>query len=234
MPAIYKFAFAFLSLWCSITAARAETVTLPLQKFTASSSMELRCTHSLQSLSIPVPERWKLRKAALLLRYTVSNNLIGDLSQMTIRVNDEPISQTKLNPLNPSMLTDIQIPVTYLKPGYNRLDFEVIQHHLSGKCELPCAPDLWTNVSLMESTLQIEYDLKPLPLKLGEVAGLIFDPKQFPEAASQYRYRGCDSGLCYPGRHCRFRYCAALRLPQGQVRVFQSDQTRHGQCRDRI
>lgn len=178
-----KFAIACLPALCLIAAAHAETITLPLQKFTASSSMDMRCIHGIQSLSIPIPERWKLRKAVLSLRYTVSNNLLGDISQMTIKVNDEPIAQTKLNQQNPSALTDIQIPVTHLKPGYNTLDFDVVQHYLRGQCELSCAPDLWTNVSLTESTLQIEYDLKPLPLKLGEATGLIFDPKQFPEAA---------------------------------------------------
>ena len=178
-----KFALAILTASCLIAVARAETVTLPLQKFTASPGMEMRCIHSTQGLSIPVPDRWKLRKAVLSLRYTVSNNLMGEISQMTIKINGEPIAQTKLNPQNPNALTDITIPVAHFKPGYNALDFEVVQHYLSGKCEQACAPDLWTNVSLLDSTLQLEYDLNPLPLKLGEVTGLIFDPKQFPEAA---------------------------------------------------
>ncbi len=183
MSIMKKLAITFLPALCFIAAARAETITLPLQKFTALSSMEMRCTSGTQSVSIPVPDRWKIRKAVLSLRYTVSNNVLGDLSQMTVRINDEPIAQTKLNQQNPSALTDIQIPVTHLKPGYNTLDFDVVQHYLRGQCELPCGPDLWTNISLMDSTLQIEYDLKPLPLKLGEVTGLIFDAKQFPEAA---------------------------------------------------
>lgn len=182
MITMKKIAFIFLSLFCLTAPARAETISLPLQKFTALSNMEIRCTHGTQSLSIPIPDRWKLRKATLSLRYTVSSNLIGNLSQMTLRINGEPVAQTKLNPQNPSALSDFAIPVTHLKPGYNTLDFDVVQHHLSGECELPCAPDLWTNVSLMDSSLHIEYDLKPLPLKLGEVTGLIFDPKQFPEA----------------------------------------------------
>lgn len=175
-------ALIFLAFLCLIAPARAETISLPLHKFTASSTMEIRCIHGSQNLSIPIPERWRLRKATLSLRYTISNNLIGDLSQMTLKINGEPIAQTKLNPQNPSVLTEIAIPVSHLKPGYNTLDFDVVQHHLSGQCELPCAPDLWTNVSLTDSSLQIEYDLNPLPLKLGEVTGLIFDPRQFPEA----------------------------------------------------
>lgn len=183
MSIMNKFAIACMPALCFIATAHAETITLPLQKFTALSSMEMRCTSGTQSLSIPIPERWKIRKAVLSLRHTVSNNVLGDLSQMTVRINDEPIAQTKLNQQNPSTLTDIQIPVTHLKPGYNTIDFDVVQHYLRGQCELPCGPDLWTNISLVDSTLQIEYDLKPLPLKLGEVTGLIFDAKQFPEAA---------------------------------------------------
>ncbi|MDH4216552.1 MAG: cellulose biosynthesis cyclic di-GMP-binding regulatory protein BcsB, partial [Gallionella sp.] len=171
-----------MSVLCS-SAARAETITLPLQKFTPSSTMEIRCTQGTQSLSIPIPDRWNLLKANISLRYTVSNNLIGDISQMTVRMNGEPVAQTKLNPQNPATLLDITIPTAHLKPGYNTLDFVVVQHYLRGECELPCGPDLWTNISLMDSTLQLEYELKPLPLKLGEVTGLIFDPKQFPEAA---------------------------------------------------
>lgn len=177
-----KLAFVLLAA-LGIAAAHAETITLPLQKFTAAPSMELRCTHGVQSVSIPIPDRWKVNKATLSLRYTVSNNLIGDISQMKIKINDEPIAQTKLNPQNPSALSEVQIPGASLKPGYNNLDIEVVQHYLRGDCELSCAPDLWTNVSLTESILQIDYDLKPLPLKLGETTGLIFDPKQFPEAA---------------------------------------------------
>lgn len=172
-----------MSFLCLATVAHAETVTQPLEKFTSLSSMELRCTHDAQHLSIPIPERWKLHKAVLSLRYTASNNLIGDLSQMSININDEPIAQTKLNTQSPGAATEITIPVSLLKSGYNTLEFDVVQHYLRGQCELPCAPDLWTKISLMESTLQIEYDLKPLPLKLGEVTGMIFDPKQFPEAA---------------------------------------------------
>lgn len=172
----------FLATLGPAAAARAETITLPLQKFTAVSGMELRCMHGTRSLSIPIPERWKLRKAELSLRYSVSNNMLGDISQMVIKINGEPIAQTKLNPQNPVALLNVPIPLASLTPGYNDLELEVVQHYLRGECELSCAPDLWTNVSLTESSLEIEYDLKPLPLKLGEVTGLIFDPKQFPEA----------------------------------------------------
>jgi hypothetical protein len=172
-----------LSFFLLTSAARAETIKLPLEKFTASSALEMRCISGGQNLSIPIPERWDVHKINLGLHYTVSNNLVGDISQMVVKFNGEMVAQMKLNPQAPTVTTDISIPVTYLEPGYNTVTFQVAQHYLASQCEQPCAPNLWTNVSVKDSFLQIDYDLKPLPLRLGEAANWIFDPKQFPEAS---------------------------------------------------
>jgi cellulose synthase operon protein B len=163
-------------------AAEAASVKSPLQKFTALSSLELRCINGSQSISIPVPERWDVHAATLTLHYTVSNNLIGEVSQMAISVNDQMIAQTKLNPQAPNAEVAVAIPVSLLKPGYNTLSFRVAQHFSRQQCEPPCSPDLWTNISVIESFLQFDYDLKPVPLQLGAGAAMIFDPTQFPEA----------------------------------------------------
>jgi len=81
------------------------------------------------------------------------------------------------------VVSEIQIPVERLKAGYNTLTFQVAQHYQRDQCEQPCAPDLWTNISVTDSSLQLDYELKPIPLKLGQAAGWVFDPKQFPAAA---------------------------------------------------
>lgn len=181
---IKKLIPVFLLVLCLTATIHAETISLPLQKFTASSTFDLHCISDSQHLSIPVPERWKVNKATLSLHYSVSNSLDADSSQLIVKVNGDPIAQTKLNPLTPNAMFDVSIPLSHLKPGYNTITIQVSQHAASHpQCEAPCAPDLWTNVSLKESSLRLEYDLKPLPLKLGEVVGLLFDPKQFPEAA---------------------------------------------------
>jgi hypothetical protein len=163
-------------------AARAETLKLPLQKFTAASTLEMKCISGGQNLSIPVPDRWDVHKITLRLHYMVSNSLVGDISQMVVKLNGEPVTQMKLNPQTPDVAVDIPLPVSHLEPGYNNITFQVAQHYQVSQCEQPCAPDLWTSISLSKSSLEFEYDLKPLPLRLGEATGLIFDPKQFPEA----------------------------------------------------
>ncbi len=173
--------WALLFLPCQ--AAHAETIKLPLQKFTAASALEMRCVSGGQKLSIPIPERWKVNKAVLSLHYTVSNNMLTDISQMVVTLNDELITQIKLDRQEPGVVTDIQIPVERLKAGYNTLLFQVAQHYMRNQCEQPCSPDLWTNISVADSSIQIGYELKPIPLKLGQASAWAFDPKQFPEAA---------------------------------------------------
>ena len=175
--------FALLALLPLQQAADAEIIKLPLQKFTAMSSMEIRCITGTKSVSIPIPERWKLHKLILDLRYTVSNNMLSDISQMAVKINGNLVTQLKLDHQGPEVGSLIEIPVKYLKTGYNTLSFVTAQHYLKNGCEQVCAPDLWTDVSLTNSTLQLDYELKPIPLKLGHAAGLIFDPTQFPSAS---------------------------------------------------
>jgi len=175
--------FLFLLVMLFAAAAQAEMLSLPLNEFTDQTKLEMRCMHGTQHITLPLAERWDVRKASLMLRYTSSNNLLGDISQMVVKINGEPIEQIKLTPQVPNAAIDIAIPVQHLKAGQNIIEFDVTQHYLRGQCEIFCAPDMWTNISLKTSTLHLEYELKPLPLKLGEATSLLFDPKQFPEAA---------------------------------------------------
>ena len=163
--------------------AHAGTIELPLQKFTASPSLEMRCLSGAQSLSIPIPDRWGVTKATLRLRYTTSNNMLPDLSQMVVRVNGEVVNQMKLDNTAPGVAKEIQIPVALLRAGYNTLTFQVAQHYQRNQCEQPCAPDLWTAISVQQSSIQIDYDMRPIPLRLGEATAWAFDPKQFPEVS---------------------------------------------------
>ncbi|HEY5995287.1 MAG TPA: cellulose biosynthesis cyclic di-GMP-binding regulatory protein BcsB [Gallionellaceae bacterium] len=169
-------------LWLQ-QAALADTVRLPLQKFTSASSLEMRCMSGGQNISIPIPQRWKVTKAVLNLHYTVSNNMLPDLSQMVLRINGELVSQMKLDNMAPGTFKEIVIPVERLRPGYNNFSFQVAQHYMRNQCEQPCSPDLWTNISVMSSSIQMDYEMRPIPLKLGEAANWVFDPKQFPEGA---------------------------------------------------
>ena len=161
--------------------AAAESIRLPLEKFTAASSLEIRCIQGGQNLSVPIPERWDVHKMTLYLHSTSSNTIISDISQLAVRFNGEQVAQMKLNSLAPTVDVEIPLPVAKLESGYSTITFQVAQHYAANGCEQPCSSGLWTNISVRDSSLQIDYDLKPLPLRLGETTNMMFDPKQFPE-----------------------------------------------------
>jgi hypothetical protein len=169
--------YLFLSL-----PVMAEKLQIPLEKFTASPMLTLKCVSDKKGIEIPISERWDVKKVTLNFHYVSSINLIGELSQLVVRINGFPITQVKLDPLNPEAMIKLNVPIQYLKPGYNRLDFQVAQHYLTDECENPCAPDLWTSISMRDSYMQIEYTANPVPLKLSAITSFLFDPKVYPEA----------------------------------------------------
>lgn len=174
---------AALFLWLALAAAfpaLADTLRLPLSQLTALSTLELRCVSDQREIQVPLPERWNLKRLVLNLRYTVSTNLIPDSSQLVIRMRGEPVAQARLNPLAPEVKLGVDIPVKLLVPGYNALVFQVAQHFSKNQCESPCSPDLWTNVSLAESYLEMEYDWKAVPTELSSLSSFVFDPRLMP------------------------------------------------------
>ncbi|MDP1559495.1 MAG: cellulose biosynthesis cyclic di-GMP-binding regulatory protein BcsB, partial [Nitrosomonas sp.] len=162
--------------------AMAKEILIPLQKLTPHSMLQLKCITDERSIAIPIPERWDVKKATLNLNYISSISMIEDHSQLVIKINDVPIGQVKLNPLAPDALVAVNVPTQYLRPGYNKLSFAVAQHFFMKGCESPCAPDLWTNINMQNSSLQVEYEPNPVPLKLSAIAQFLFDPKIYPEA----------------------------------------------------
>ncbi|HEX8961994.1 MAG TPA: cellulose biosynthesis cyclic di-GMP-binding regulatory protein BcsB [Rhodocyclaceae bacterium] len=145
-----------------------------------------------QAIELAVPERWKVNSATLNIYYTVSTSLLSHLSQMVIRLNGIPIGQAKLNPITPSSALKIALPTKLLEPGYNKLTFQVDQHRQEKECELPCATDLWTSIKLDSSSLDIDYDLKPIPLRLSSLTDMVFDPRITPSSTVHLAFDTAD------------------------------------------
>lgn len=161
----------------------AMTLQIPLDKLAPSPTITLTCVSDEQSVNVPIPDRWVVKKATIDLHYTSSNNLLGELAQLAIKVNNIPVAQTKLNPASPDVLIKFNLPIQYLEPGYNKIAFAASQHMpvLGKQCEKPCSPDLWTTINLKDSILELEYEEKAVPLALSSVADFLFDPKTLPE-----------------------------------------------------
>jgi hypothetical protein len=175
-----RFASLFLLLAAAALPASAETIKLRLQDLTSLKKLELRCVSDEKEIAVPVPERWEVKRMALHLRYTVSTNLIPESSQLVVRVAGQPVAQARLNPMAPEVKLGIEIPARLLEPGYNRLTFHVAQHFSKNQCESPCAPDLWTNISLRDSWVEMDYEWKDVPLQLSALSSFVFDPRLMP------------------------------------------------------
>ncbi len=171
----------FLSLAILPETAHPETFKMPLNKFTAAKRVDLRCTSAQYGISLPVPQRWEVKKATLSFSYSHSTALLPGSSRMITRLNNDPVSQRDLNPLAPDGFLRMSLPTALLKAGYNDLTFDVQQHYTLG-CEFPCQPELWTTLKLTDddAELEMEYSLREVPLRLSAIVNFLFDPKINP------------------------------------------------------
>lgn len=137
----------------------------------------MRLTHldGAAMLSLPVSRRENIKSATLHLVSTNSIALNGR-SQLAVRLNGSTIAQLQLSSRQPETTADIRLPVELLKPGYNQLIFRVAQHSQELQCEDPNAPELWTEIDTVQSTLRLQTELKPLAPQLSDL-GDLFDPK---------------------------------------------------------
>ena len=168
----------------------AETIKLRLQDLTALKKLELRCVSDEREVAVPVPERWEVKRMVLHLRYTVSTNLLPESSQLVVKVGGHPVAQARLNPMAPDVKLGVEIPPGLLEPGYNALSFHVAQHFSKNQCESPCAPDLWTNISLRDSWVEMDYEWKDVPLAAVGAVELRLRPAAHARRRRAPRHRG--------------------------------------------
>jgi hypothetical protein len=173
---------AFAMLAGASMAGPAAELSLPLDKLAATGSMHLTCDSAEQAIDLPIPDRWRVNRVTATIHYTASMALDDEASQIVFLANGAPFALTRLLSSAPDVRVTLNVPVEYLNQGYNRLAFRVIQVTRTEGCESPCSPDKFTTINLADSSIDIEYENKPVPLALSGVAGFLFDPKTIPEA----------------------------------------------------
>jgi hypothetical protein len=158
----------------------AEVISVPLYKLAPVKTIDLKCITAEQAISIPVPNRWKISKATLLFNYVNSTALLENKSRMTVRFNGYPVAQINLNPNAPEGSVKLAIPPLLFEAGYNNLSFNVSQHYATD-CESYCGAELWTTLKLDQASIEIEYSLKDVPVKLSATSNFLFDPRNSAE-----------------------------------------------------
>lgn len=97
------------------------------------------------SFSMPVSPRERVIGGTLHIETTNSTALIQKRSELSVSVNGEILAQYQLDPAQTRAIHDLDLPTTALKPGYNNVRINVVQHY-TDTCENPLSPELWTQL----------------------------------------------------------------------------------------
>ena len=171
--------FFLILLLYPFSEAGAVTIKIPLHEIAPVGITDLKCSEANFNIKLPIPERWRVKTGFIDFGYVNSSALLPRNSRLVLKLNGYPLAQIELNPLAPEGKARVRLPGELLDAGYNDLTFYVTQHYTMD-CETPCAPELWTTLSLDKAFIELEYDLKPVPLKLSAISDFLFDPKMFP------------------------------------------------------
>jgi len=183
VPSIGASASARLPSTPPTVAPREETLQLPLRKLIAlEDPIMLRGSSSIYTVFVPQSARLKFKSCTLNLDFTNSIALLGDRSVMRVVMNDVIIAQYRLDRDHPTNSVEIGIPITTMKPGFNRLQFIVAQHYTM-KCENPGAPELFTEINPDTSSLTAAVEWREVPQRLSYlrwwVDERLWNPYQF-------------------------------------------------------
>ncbi len=169
----------FLFICFGMGSRLADATVFKLNKIVPVRDIRLHSIKDSYSLSIPIPERWQVRRAVLKFSYVNSTALLPYKSRLVVAIDGIPLQQAVLDDTSAEKEMEVAIPGPMLKSGYHELELSVAQHS-EKECEDPFAPELWTLVRLGEATLSIDYSLKPIPLRLSAIPKFITDPKSIP------------------------------------------------------
>ncbi len=159
------------------SAEAALTVRVPLPEIAPVQNPQLRGATDRFSFRLPIPERWKVRRAVLRFSYVNSSALIARISRLVFTLQERPLAQVRLNPDTPEGEVTVPLPPELLLPGYNECTFWVAQHYTEEECEDPFAPELWTWLNLEEAQILFELEPNPVPLRVSAIADFLFDPR---------------------------------------------------------
>ena len=167
--------FIFMLCLCVSFGLAAQTDTYRLTEFFGGDET-LRLQGKAATLDIPIPlsSVTKVNSARLRLEVLSSQALIKKRSQLYVRFNNATIGQVAFDPQRPSLVSEIEIPKSLWREGFNSLTLAVSQHYAE-QCVDGSAPELWSEINAYTSTLRIETTIDNKPFKLEDLSGF-FNP----------------------------------------------------------
>ncbi|PKM11036.1 MAG: hypothetical protein CVV13_10740 [Gammaproteobacteria bacterium HGW-Gammaproteobacteria-3] len=150
--------------------------TWPLGHFmTNDEPIQLKNTNDSYTINFPIADRVEPESVELKLVISNSNLLKTNRAQLVVLINGFVAGQIKLDPINSETQAKFTLAREYLKNDYNQLTFRVAQHYTDSQCEDSSAPELWTRVNSIKSTLTINADKKTVDTRLSQLGSLIND-----------------------------------------------------------
>ena len=135
------------------------------------------------STTIPIPYRFDVQSIKAEIKYTPSLILYPNRSIVAIVANENVVRQFQLNRErykdSGQVTISSKIPIKLLS-DYNQIGVQIIQHYTKGEKEAiedTSAPELWTQIDLHNSFIEIDFKLKPFEEKISSIRKFFFDEK---------------------------------------------------------
>ncbi|MBB5015708.1 cellulose biosynthesis cyclic di-GMP-binding regulatory protein BcsB [Rehaibacterium terrae] len=134
--------------------------------------IELNGADARRVLKVPLPARLAVQDARLEMVYTNSTSLTPR-SQLAVTLNERVVAQLPVKPRQPDNAARIRLDFRHLEPGYHDLGFRAAQHY-TNECEDPSAPELYSQIDAIDSSLYLTATRKAIEPSLARL-GDIFD-----------------------------------------------------------
>jgi hypothetical protein len=177
-------------------------------------------------VKVPVPARWRVSRARLNISFAHSVALKPERSKLFIRLDGQSVGQFALDPTTPTRRVSFPLQAGRLTSGYHDLEFVVAQNYTLDECSDPGSPELWTEIYLGDSTLEMDYASRQVPLDLERALSLCFDPRRPGTARVHLVVETLDEHTL---ENAALAACgAALRLQYRPLELTLSDTLRPG------
>ena len=146
---------AFIALLMTFTAFAQQTSQARLSSFyPGDSTLRLQGKQDSVTLALPLAAGQEVKNASISIEAVNSKALIKPRSILNVRFNNATIGQIHLDPERPSISSQVTIPASLWRSGFNNLTFAVSQHY-ANQCVDGGAPELWSEINLYNSMLSV-------------------------------------------------------------------------------
>jgi cellulose synthase operon protein B len=160
----------------TVRTAMSEVIRMKLSRITPAVTADLTGLNDSINLKVPIPERWRIVSARLNLAYYHSTALLSERSRLVVRLNGIALAQVDLEPRSPEGMLEVDLPPMLLLADYNDLTITAALNY-TYECQDLSSKELWANLRLDDSYLELDYSLKDVPPVLSSIADFLFDPK---------------------------------------------------------